>query len=129
MIRNYTISSNLVLNVGSSVKVDLVDSSLISLKIENNSKIEITLYTYMDDFKVEFTFEDIRFFELNLDLTEGHALDSIEFAYKGHDSNIYSFSEDSEGDVTSLRFLFSDGRSLCVGSRLSIVEASARRIQ
>lgn len=128
MIRNYTISSNLVLNIGGDVKVDLVDSILMSLKIENNSKMEITLYTYMDDFKVKFTFEDIRFLELNLDLMEDYALDSIEFDYKGYDSNICSFSDDSEGDVISLRFLFSDGRNLHIGSRLSIVEALARRI-
>ncbi|GHG19367.1 hypothetical protein GCM10017784_08170 [Deinococcus indicus] len=128
MIRNYTISSNLVLSIGDNVNVDLVDSILIYLKIENNSKIEIALYTYMGDFRVKFTFEDIRFLELNLDLTEDHALDSIEFAYRGYDSNIYSFSDDSEGDVISLRFLFSDGRSLHVGSRLSIVEVSAQRI-
>lgn len=127
MIRNYAISSNLVLNVGDNVKVDLVDSILIYFKIENNSKIEITLYTYMDDFKVKFTFEDIHFLELNLDLMEDHALDSIEFAYKGYDSNIYSFSDDSEVDVISLRFLFSDGSTLHVGSRLSMVEASARK--
>jgi len=128
MIRNYTISSNLVLSIGDNVNVDLVDSILIHLKIENNSKIEIALYTYMGDFRVKFTFEDIRFLELNLDLTEDHALDSIEFAYRGYDSNIYSFSDDSEGEVTSLRFLFSDGGSLHVGSRLSIVEVSAQRI-